>query len=48
MVDHYSDVTYVHVTRRTIQEEILSRKKPLNVGLPRLELKYIGIMHKMK
>ena len=31
MVDHFSDLTYVHLTRITIQEEILSGKAAFEI-----------------
>ena len=48
MVDHFSDLTYVHLVKRTIQEEKLSGNQPLKYGLPHSELKLIDIMQTME
>ena len=48
MVDNSSDLTYLHLTRNTIQEETLAVNQPLKYGMSHLELKFIDTMHKME
>ena len=48
MVDHFSELTYVLLTRSTLQEETYKENQPLKYGIPDLELKFTYTMNKIE
>ena len=47
MVDHFGDLTYVHLIIITSQEETLSGNQPFKDRLPHLDLELKDIIQKM-